>query len=123
MVINLVQTKPAAKTTYSRKEMEALRFVNLEAQQKKWAEVYCGLGPNVAKDYDGLIDCNNQKHIQIDFDPRQQFGKKEKKIPGVFGMYSFSRRTCSFRLYLLYLENDVFSCHVLHISMLMLYNS
>lgn len=88
-----------AKTTYSRKEMEALRFVNLEAQQKKWAEVYCGLGPNVAKNYDGLIDCNNQKHIQIDFDPRQQFGKKEKKIPGVFGMAAAKGRGNHLRIF------------------------
>ncbi|KAG5530912.1 hypothetical protein RHGRI_025757 [Rhododendron griersonianum] len=65
--------------------MEALRFVNLEAQQKKWVEVYCGLGPNVARDYDGLIDSNNQNHIQVNFDPRQQFGKKGKKIHGVLG--------------------------------------
>lgn len=70
--------------------MEALRFVNLEAQQKKWVEVYCGLGPNVARDYEGLIDSNNQNHIQVNFDPRQQFGKKGKKIHGVLGMHSFS---------------------------------
>lgn len=88
-----------AKTSYSRKEMEALRFVNLEAQQKKWTEVYCGLGPNVAKNYDGLIDCNNQKHIQIDFDPRQQFGKKEKKIPGVFGMAAAKERGNHLRIF------------------------
>ncbi|KAE9450556.1 hypothetical protein C3L33_17539, partial [Rhododendron williamsianum] len=68
--------------------MEALRFVNLEAQQKKWVEVYCGLGPNVARDYDGLIDSNNQNHIQVNFDPRQQFGKKGKKIHGVLDLKS-----------------------------------
>ncbi|KAI8537642.1 hypothetical protein RHMOL_Rhmol09G0040100 [Rhododendron molle] len=73
----------SAERTYTREEMEALRFVNLEAQQKKWVEVYCGLGPNVVRDYDGLIDSNNENHIQVNFDPRQQFGKKGKKIHGV----------------------------------------
>ncbi|KAI8537645.1 hypothetical protein RHMOL_Rhmol09G0040100 [Rhododendron molle] len=75
----------SAERTYTREEMEALRFVNLEAQQKKWVEVYCGLGPNVVRDYDGLIDSNNENHIQVNFDPRQQFGKKGKKIHGVLG--------------------------------------
>ncbi|CAL5391835.1 unnamed protein product [Camellia sinensis] len=72
------------KRAYSREEVEALRFVNLESQQKKWVEVYCGLAPIVAREYDGLIDCNHQKHIQINFDPRKQFGKK-KKTPAVLG--------------------------------------
>lgn len=93
--------------------MEALRFVNLEAQQKKWVEVYCGLGPNVARDYDGLIDSNKQNHIQINFDPRQQYGKKEKKIHGVLGMHSFLLCTCSFlSVYSLYLEMLFVSCHI-----------
>ncbi|CAL5337026.1 unnamed protein product [Camellia sinensis] len=73
------------KRAYSREEVEALRFVNLESQQKKWIEVYCGLAPIVAGEYDGLIACNRQKHIQINFDPRKQSGKK-KKTPAVLGL-------------------------------------
>ncbi|XP_028111076.1 uncharacterized protein LOC114309532 [Camellia sinensis] len=72
------------KRAYSREEVEALRFVNLESQQKKWIEIYCGLAPIVAGEYDGLIACNRQKHIQINFDPRKQSGKK-KKTPAVLG--------------------------------------
>ncbi|XP_028100602.1 uncharacterized protein LOC114299969 isoform X1 [Camellia sinensis] len=72
------------KRAYSREEVEALRFVNLESQQKKWIEIYCGLAPIVAGEYDGLIACNHQQHIQINFDPRKQFGKK-KKTPAVLG--------------------------------------
>ncbi|KAL6970790.1 hypothetical protein U1Q18_030478 [Sarracenia purpurea var. burkii] len=81
-----------AKRAYSRQEMEALRFVNLEAQRKKWLEVYCGLAPTVTKEYEGLIDFDNQKHIRLNFDPRHQFGKKEKKTPGILGMVAAKGR-------------------------------
>ncbi|PSS35902.1 Gem-associated protein [Actinidia chinensis var. chinensis] len=74
-----------AKRAYSRKVLEDLRFVNLEAQMKKWVEVYCGLGPIVAREYDSLIDSKSQKHIQLNFDPRHQFAKKEKNTPGILG--------------------------------------
>ncbi|KAL0340545.1 UNVERIFIED_CONTAM: hypothetical protein Sradi_4571300 [Sesamum radiatum] len=64
---------------YSRKEMEALRFQELEDQKKKWVEVYCGLGQQVAQEYDGLVDLAklHQKHgvPSVDFDPRPQFLK------------------------------------------------
>ncbi|KAK2999631.1 hypothetical protein RJ639_024063 [Escallonia herrerae] len=62
---------------YSMKEMEALRFVNVDEQRKKWIEVYCGLGPAVVGEYDGLVDCNYQKQFEVNFDPRQQFRRKE----------------------------------------------
>ncbi|XP_059653591.1 uncharacterized protein LOC132300500 [Cornus florida] len=65
-----------AKRAYSKKQMESLRFVDVEAQRKKWMEVYCGLGPSVAREYDSLVECNHQKHIHVNFDPRRQFGKK-----------------------------------------------
>ncbi|KAI3459759.1 hypothetical protein Pfo_016422 [Paulownia fortunei] len=64
---------------YSREEMEALRFEDLDDQKKKWVEVYCGLGALVAKEYDGLVSSANihQKHNvpNLDFDPRPQFQK------------------------------------------------
>ncbi|KAK9288355.1 hypothetical protein L1049_016808 [Liquidambar formosana] len=75
------KNKGEGKRVYSRKEMEALRFVNVEKQQKMWYEVYCGLGPSVAKEYNDLVNCANQKHIRLNFDPRQQYGKKEEGPP------------------------------------------
>ncbi|KAM7489967.1 hypothetical protein LguiB_027451 [Lonicera macranthoides] len=66
---------------YSRKEMEALRFVNIEGQKKKWVEIYCGFGPSVTKEYDGLVDCNQQKHIRVNFDPRPLLKKKDAGPP------------------------------------------
>ncbi|XP_057959900.1 uncharacterized protein LOC131152195 [Malania oleifera] len=63
---------------YSRKQMEALRFVNCEGQKKMWNDVYCMLGPVVAGEYNDLASCNHQKHIRVNFDPRQHFGKKEE---------------------------------------------
>lgn len=61
------------KRTYSIAEMEAMRFLNIEAQKKRWLEVYCGLAPSVAKEYDGLVNYNQKKQTQLDFDPRKQF--------------------------------------------------
>ncbi|KAK4381908.1 hypothetical protein Sango_2923000 [Sesamum angolense] len=62
---------------YSRKEMEALRFKNLEDQKKKWAEVYSGLGAFVAQEYDGLVNSVNihqkQRVPGFEFDPRSRF--------------------------------------------------
>ncbi|KAL0358460.1 UNVERIFIED_CONTAM: hypothetical protein Sangu_0695400 [Sesamum angustifolium] len=71
--------KNEKRLQYSRKEMEALRFQELEDQKKKWVEVYCGLGQQVAQEYDGLVDLAklHQKHgvPSVDFDPRPQFLK------------------------------------------------
>ncbi|KAL2249425.1 UNVERIFIED_CONTAM: hypothetical protein Sindi_2416200 [Sesamum indicum] len=71
--------KNEKRLQYSRKEMEALRFQELEDQKKKWVEVYCGLGQQVAQEYDGLAELANihQKHgvPSFDFDPRPQFLK------------------------------------------------
>ncbi|KZV34817.1 hypothetical protein F511_00719 [Dorcoceras hygrometricum] len=62
---------------YSTKEMEALRFEDLEGQKKKWLEVYCGLCPSLALEYDGMVrsDKNLEPTISFDFDPRPQFQK------------------------------------------------
>lgn len=72
------------KKVYSRKEMEALRFLNVGKQRKIWSEVYCGLGPNVASEYNDLVNYANQKHNQLNFDPRLQFGTK-KVAPPILG--------------------------------------
>ncbi|KAA8527309.1 hypothetical protein F0562_034594 [Nyssa sinensis] len=66
------------KRIYSRREMEALRFVNVESQRKKWIEVYCGLGPAVTREYESLVECKHQKHTRLNFDPRKRLGKKEE---------------------------------------------
>uniref|UniRef100_A0A2N9ELG7 Gem-associated protein 2 n=1 Tax=Fagus sylvatica TaxID=28930 RepID=A0A2N9ELG7_FAGSY len=65
------------KKVYSRKEMEALRFANLEEQRKNWKEIYEGLGAAVAREYEDLASSKHQKQIRVNFDPRQHFGKKE----------------------------------------------
>ncbi|KAL0281738.1 UNVERIFIED_CONTAM: hypothetical protein Sradi_7291800, partial [Sesamum radiatum] len=71
--------KNEKRLQYSRKEMEALRFQELEDQKKKWVEVYCGFGQQVAQEYDGLVELAkiHQKHVvpSVDFDPRAQFLK------------------------------------------------
>ncbi|KAL2533795.1 Kinesin-like protein [Abeliophyllum distichum] len=66
--------KGKKRLVYSREEMEALRYVGLEAQKNMWIGIYCGLGPVVAKEYDELT---HQKHnaTSFDFDPRPQFLK------------------------------------------------
>ncbi|XP_075523689.1 uncharacterized protein LOC142556222 isoform X1 [Primulina tabacum] len=60
---------------YSRMEMEELRFEDLHGQKKKWLEVYCGLCPSVALEYDDLVNSDNnlEPAISFDFDPRPQF--------------------------------------------------
>nr|GEX56504.1 hypothetical protein [Tanacetum cinerariifolium] len=37
-----------ARVAYLKYEIEALRYVDVEEQRKKWSEVYCGLGDVVA---------------------------------------------------------------------------
>ncbi|CAK9171284.1 unnamed protein product [Ilex paraguariensis] len=66
-----------AKTVYSRREMQAMRYVDMEEQRKKWIEVYCGLGPAVAREYDGLVEC-------------QQQHRKKMVPPAILSMCSFS---------------------------------
>lgn len=67
--------KKGRKHVYSRKQLEELRHVGLETQRKKWAEIYCGLGPVVQPEYDGLVayDYHHQyynqkqkKYIRVD---------------------------------------------------------
>ncbi|XP_073284248.1 uncharacterized protein [Primulina huaijiensis] len=68
---------------YSRKEMEALRFEDLDGQKKKWLEVYCGLCPSEALEYDDLVnsDDNFEPTFCFDFDPRPQFLKASPPPP------------------------------------------
>nr|GEV85203.1 hypothetical protein [Tanacetum cinerariifolium] len=43
-----------ARVAYLKYEIEALRYVDVEEQRKKWSDVYCGLEDVVAKEYDCL---------------------------------------------------------------------
>jgi survival of motor neuron protein-interacting protein 1 len=69
------------KTLYSRKEMEALRFTNIVEQRQIWKVIYNGLGAAVAREYDDLASSKHQKHIRLNFDPRQRFVKQEEAPP------------------------------------------
>ncbi|KAK1351610.1 hypothetical protein POM88_054182 [Heracleum sosnowskyi] len=55
----------ATTISYSRKQMEDLRFVNMEDQNQKWAAIYCQFGPAVKKEYDGLLDCHHHPQLYI----------------------------------------------------------
>jgi hypothetical protein len=76
------------KKVYSRKEMEALRFANIEEQRKNWKEIYEGLGAAVAREYEDLASSKHQKQIRVNFDPRQHFGKKEL-APAILSKYCY----------------------------------
>ncbi|KAL8100027.1 hypothetical protein AgCh_032326 [Apium graveolens] len=66
----------ATSISYSRKQMEDLRFVNIEDQKKKWAAIYRQLGPAVIKEYDALLDCDH--HLQLSV-------KKKVTARGILG--------------------------------------
>ncbi|XP_027177089.1 uncharacterized protein LOC113776152 isoform X1 [Coffea eugenioides] len=77
------KNEKGGKRVYTRTELEVLRFVAVDWQRKKWTEVYCGLGPAVQEEYDGLVGSDNhsqfhhqqlqqqkKKHTRVDFNPR-----------------------------------------------------
>ncbi|XP_044478646.1 uncharacterized protein LOC123205694 [Mangifera indica] len=72
------------KIMYSRKEMEALRFVSVVEQRKMWRDIYTGLGPVVMTEYDDLASSKQQKHILLNFDPRQNLSRKPE-ADGILG--------------------------------------
>lgn len=54
----------ARKFVYSRKEMEALRFVNVKAQKKFWQAIHNGLQKTIKREYDELGNFRkHQKHV------------------------------------------------------------
>ncbi|RVW59931.1 hypothetical protein CK203_086958 [Vitis vinifera] len=85
-IVEVQKNESGAKRVYSRKEMEVLRYINSEEQRKMWMEIRCSLGPVVLKEYDGLENCTNHKHIRVKFDPRQQSAKKEE-APAILNYY------------------------------------
>ena len=52
------------KHAYSMKELEAMRFVNVSDQERRWKGVYQSLGLDVVKDYDALRAPNQQTNKQ-----------------------------------------------------------
>lgn len=68
--------------TYSRKEMEALRFVDTEAQYRIWTEVYLALTIDVRKEYDSLSPRDYQNQSSSNLDHRKHFRHKEGSHQG-----------------------------------------
>ncbi|KAL7587761.1 hypothetical protein Lser_V15G38856 [Lactuca serriola] len=65
---NVCETATASveskKMAYTREEMEALRFANEDEQKKKWAKIYDGFSPSVAKEYISLLSDMNKQQTQ-----------------------------------------------------------
>lgn len=74
-----------AKIFYSRMELEAMRYVNVVEQKKLWKDIYRGLGPVVAKEYENLASVKHQKNIHNNFEPHKRFEKMEVP-PGILGV-------------------------------------
>ncbi|KAK6944013.1 Gemin2/Brr1 [Dillenia turbinata] len=72
------------RRVYSRNELELLRHMNAEEQQKMWSAIYRGLGHPIAQEYDGLASSNTsyQKHGCFNSDSRQHFGRRDQAILG-----------------------------------------
>ncbi|OMO87205.1 Survival motor neuron interacting protein 1 [Corchorus capsularis] len=64
-----------SKIMYSRKELEALRFVKVGEQRKFWRDVYNGLGAAVIKEYGDLGSWKHQKNMALSSNP-DRFGRK-----------------------------------------------
>ncbi|KAF7807303.1 putative Spliceosome protein-related [Senna tora] len=76
--------KDGTKRKYSRKEIEAVRFVNMVEQREIWKAIYSGLDTAVAGEYDNLVaSSEHQKHIRLNYEP-QHFFAKNKEAPPVF---------------------------------------
>ncbi|KAL5991011.1 hypothetical protein ACLOJK_011917 [Asimina triloba] len=71
---------------YSRTELEALRYADIQEQQMRWNETYIALEPSVAQELDE-ISLPNQKRSQKKADRQQLLGKKD--AAGVFGTYLY----------------------------------
>ncbi|CAH9102066.1 unnamed protein product [Cuscuta europaea] len=79
-VVNIAAEDYQVRGKLTRKELEAMRFLNVEEQRKKWIEVYSGLGLDVQKEYNGLLRSTDQKKNLVDFDPRRQLGKSRGHV-------------------------------------------
>ncbi|XP_038901998.1 uncharacterized protein LOC120088652 [Benincasa hispida] len=66
------------KIVYSRKDMEALRFVNVAEQRRLWKAICKELLPGVAREYSSLTSSNYPMKIGSTSDPRQPLVKREE---------------------------------------------
>ncbi|GKE55299.1 hypothetical protein Tco_1494484, partial [Tanacetum coccineum] len=81
------------RVEYLKDEIEALRYVGVEEQKRKWSEVYYGLGDVVAKEYDCLVGFNDGfdgEGNYVSFDPRTQFGDKKGASSGKLFIFIFT---------------------------------
>ncbi|XP_039070966.1 uncharacterized protein LOC120218036 [Hibiscus syriacus] len=58
-----VRSMDSTKIMYSRKELQHLRFANIEEQYTLWKDIYGGLAIDVIKEYEDLATCKPQKNI------------------------------------------------------------
>ncbi|XP_023540169.1 uncharacterized protein LOC111800622 [Cucurbita pepo subsp. pepo] len=77
-----------SKIVYSRKDMEALRFVNVSEQSRLWEAICKELMPVVAREYSSLTSSNYPMKTGSTSGPRQHFEKGEEAS-------SFIRDGCS----------------------------
>ncbi|XP_044481097.1 uncharacterized protein LOC123207691 isoform X1 [Mangifera indica] len=85
------------KIMYSRKEMEALRFINIAKQRKMWRDIYTGLGPVVMTEYDDLSSFKHQKQI-LNFDQKQNVSRKPE-TDGILGVVAARGRRSHFNIF------------------------
>ncbi|GMI64390.1 hypothetical protein HRI_000108300 [Hibiscus trionum] len=64
-VRSMDSTEIAKKIMYSRKELEALRFANMEEQCNFWRDVYAGLAIDVTKEYEDLAHKNMARKATV----------------------------------------------------------
>lgn len=76
------------KGRYSRSELEALRLVDVEEQQRRWDGIYQGLGVVVAGEFDQMAAEKHHKQAHKSTDRRKNSGKK-KHTAANSGIISF----------------------------------
>ncbi|XP_042518165.1 uncharacterized protein LOC122091964 [Macadamia integrifolia] len=92
------------KISYSRNELEALRFVHVEGQRIMWNEICHRLGPSVGRELKGMVGTKHQRQGSRDVEHHQGNVKKKEHFP-VFG------EVCSQNL-----ENDFTQLNPLDLS-------
>ncbi|CAA6663954.1 unnamed protein product [Spirodela intermedia] len=64
-------------TRYPRGDLEALRFADVDEQQRKWHQVYQGLDSGVSQEYDKLAEDGQKKMNRNQEQPRRWERRKE----------------------------------------------
>lgn len=81
-----------SKRSYSRKEMQALRFVNSYEQRQIWREIYTGLGPVVARELNAMAVLNFHKGMSTrngGMNNQHQHAGKKRENSSILGMSYF----------------------------------